>query len=327
MEAPGPRSMSLGRWVLGALLVLALAVLVGGGSAAAGAADVDGGTAGILLFDDAPPANESAPSGTETTDGPLEVTSLANRTLPLRNARAGQNELGLVPGEMFATVVNRGTERATRTVSLHRIDPATGAAGPAVNQATVTLDPGDRTRVRLVAQDVILAGPGEYRLRARVGDSSADGRFWIYYPDKTFFLLTTAETPTVAPGASATIRVRVRNTGQSPDADADDLRSPGRVSLTALVDGRTVTSTVQWLEVNETREIPLTVPASALSPGSNQIEIRSGAQHDHRLDMLIQPVVVVEATPTSGGNGPGFGLAVALVAILAAIGAARVRRP
>lgn len=315
--------MNRGRWLVGALLVLALVVLLGGGSAAGGSIADD--SAGDPLLGAAPPANGSAAAGTAAAGEPLAVTALANRTLPLRNAREGQNEIGLVPGQIFATVANRGSQRARRTVTLHRVDPTTAEAGPAVDQATVTLDPGNRTQVRLVAQDVVLSGPGEYRLRARLGDTVADGRFWIYYPGKTFFQLSTADTPTVPPGAPATIRVRVRNTGQSPGAEDTELRSPGRVSLTAVVDGETVTSTVRWLELNETQTVPLTVPASALSPGPNEIEVHSGAQHDRELDMLIQPVVVVEAGDTPGDAGPGFGILVAILAVLTAVVAARRR--
>lgn len=315
--------MNRGRWLVGALLVLALVVLLGGGSAASGS--VADGRAGDALLGDAPPANGSAAAGTPAAGEPLAVTALDNRTLPLRYARAGQNEIGLVPGQIFATVANHGSQRATRTVTLHRVDPSTAEAGPAVDQASVTLDPGNRTQVRLVAQDVILSGPGEYRLQARLGDTVADGRFWIYYPGKTFFQLTTAETPTVTPGAPATIRVRVRNTGQSPGAEDTELRSPGRVSLTAVVDGETVTSTVRWLELDETQIVPLTVPASALSAGPNEIEVHSGAQHDRELDMLIQPVVVVESAETPGDAGPGFGILAAILAVLTAGGVIRRR--
>jgi hypothetical protein len=312
------------RWAV-ATLVLAL-VLVVGGAATAGVASPTAELAAGQPNGTALPDHDAPVQDTETASEGMVVTELDNRTLPLRSAREGQNEIGLVPGQIFATVVNRGSERLTRPVTLHRVDPATGTAGPAVDRVNVTVDPGNRTHVRLVAPGVILDGLGEYRLRARLGSSAADGRFWIYYPEKTFFELRTVEAPTVNPGESATIRVAVRNTGLPPESEGGELRSPGRVSLTALVDGETVASTVRWLELDQTETVPLTVPATALEPGSNGVEIRSGAQHDLELDMLIEPVVVVDSPATPGGTGAGFGLALALVALLAAVLAAAARR-
>lgn len=305
-----------GPW-LAWLLVLALALAL---AALAGAVAADATSGGPAAA-----ANDSTPTSA-ATDGGLVVTELTNRTLPLRNARSGPNEIGQLPGEVFVTVTNPTDRTATDTITLHRIDGTTGERSPAVDQVTLTLEPGNRTRVRLQALELLAKGAGLYRLEARMSGSNASGAIRIYDPQNTYFLLTTARAPTVAPGEPATIHVDVTNTGRPPDGDPADRRSPGMVRIGFSIDGEPVAGATRWIEVNETKTVALTVPADRLSPGSNRVLVTSAAEHDRRLDVQIRPAVMVREETTPGRLGPGFGVGLGVLAVALLAGAGLWRR-
>lgn len=317
--------MNAGRVRLGgALVALGLMVILGGLATSAGAS-ADGSPITPPAVDGTAQANGSTEAGPGQASGSLEVTDMSNRTLALRTSRAGPNGISNPPGRVSAAIINRGGERASGTVTLHRVNRTTGAVGPAVDSANVTLDPGVRKRIPLRAPEVLLEGPGRYPLRARLGDSAATGTFRLYYPRDTYFVIETERSPTVRPGEPATIDVRVRNTGHPPGIDTDSFRSPGVVVLAARIDGRTVSGDIQWVDVDEERTVTLAIPADELAPGNTTVEISSASGHDRRLDVLIRSTVTVREADEPEASGPDAGLlaAVAAAAIVAAAVAGR----
>lgn len=316
---------------LAVVAVSAASAATGGPTGAPHAGDAfqpgaDGADARVGLANTTAPADESAPddgSREEATGAAFAVSGLENRALTILNARSGPS--GATPRDTTVTLTVRNTgDRAGSTwVELFLRREGETDVGSPIERTRVSLDPDEATTITFRPLALYEVGPGNHTLRVRAGDAVDESRFGIYFPRYTYFRLGTVDDVTVRPGESATLSVRVENTGRPPGVHRSSIRSPGLAAVSASVNGTVVDAEAVWLDVGESTTVELAIPSDALAPGVNRVVIVSTAEGDRRLDSQVRPAVTLQST-SDGGNGPGFGLLVSALALaLAAILLAR----